>query len=125
MTLKRLIVLISIILSAFSSLANQEVEKQIFDVSYYKKFVEEVALTQEFNRGEYLVYDCRTKHFICVNRAGQKLCLEMLENSKEVGSQERYCLPIRKFKDQLTCFRKQYEVSQKTSMEKFCRYSIN
>ncbi len=110
-----------IYLSILLSLSVNAAKEAIFDVAIYKKFMEEVYITNEFRRGEFLIYNCDLKHFACVNKDSFKLCANKRRNSKEFKQKGQSCRPIRSFKDQASCFTAQYKVSQKTSMENFCK----
>jgi len=112
-----------IISTMFSAVGNEEVEKEFFDVFYYKKYIEEVALNNDLYRGEFLIYNCLTMHFGCVNDASFDLCKSKQETAKELGDKTKVCLPIRKFKNQPECFKQQYKANQKTSMGKFCYFN--
>jgi hypothetical protein len=110
-----------ILMLLFSSNCLADAEKDIFDVAFYKKYVEEVYITNDFKRGPNLIYDCNIKHFACVNKQSFELCQNRENRAMKAKAENRDCRPIRKYEDQPTCFKFQYKVSQKTRMEKFCK----
>ena len=94
-------------------------EKSRKNVEYYKKNIEKAVISSLYRRGEYLIYDCVNKHFVCVIESNYERCRE--PQTKEIVYDTNFCLKIKEFETQPDCFRAHEEFSDKTRMKFFCK----
>lgn len=106
---------------------NQKVEEEAqkkVGIQYYKKYVYESKISASYRKGEYLIYDCISKHFVCVNKKNYEDCRSKMETAIDLRDFNKVCLPVKKFKDQRECFDKHYASQEKSRMSIFCETGI-
>ena len=70
---------------------------------------ESMSITAELSSGEYLIYQCKDKHFACVDEFGFSTCTN--RRSIEIYSKKKpSCVPLRKFSHHLDCVSDLYQI---------------
>lgn len=78
-------------------------------LEYYNKYIYEPRISGRYIRGNFLIYDCRSKHFACVNKDSHKDC-----------TKENKCLQIQEHKTQKECFEGHTKLQEKTKIFTYC-----
>lgn len=81
---------------------------------------EEPRISSSYRRGEYLLYDCREKHFVCVNSTSFETCEERRKLAIKEKFREMPCAPLKKFKTQKECFDAHYAQIYGQKSKVFC-----
>jgi hypothetical protein len=80
----------------------------------------EYLISNTYRNGEYLIYDCKKRHFACVNNESFAYCKNKRKESFELRQSHHPCAPLKKFKEQELCFKKQVELIGQVPNKKFC-----
>lgn len=58
---------------------------------------DEIALSDKYHAGLYLIYDCQDMHFVCGNKDDFELCQKEREVEKKIGQKIKLpCAPFKK-----------------------------
>lgn len=90
------------------------------DVDEFFKYMNEPRISLEYNRGEYLIYDCKKQSFICVNKESFEACGENRVLAKEEKKHNLACAPLLSFKTQKACFEKQITNIERARIKTYC-----
>jgi len=77
-------------------------------------------ISQKYKRGEYLIYDCKSHYFACVNSISYEICEEKRDSEKSDGKRFLTCVPLKQFKTQKLCFTEQYKQIHRPKNKLFC-----
>ncbi len=93
------------------------VEDELDEIDRSKQ---EPRLSNKWFRGNYLIYDCDSAHFACVNQSSFIKCEN--QRSERIGDKNPQlgCTPLKKFKTQKRCFKAQYEKLHNQVPKIFC-----
>jgi hypothetical protein len=80
----------------------------------------EFLISSEYRNGEHLIYDCKKRHFACVNDESFEYCQKKRKESFKLRYTHHTCVPLKKFKDQPSCFEKQIEIIGQIPNKNFC-----
>lgn len=80
----------------------------------------EPKLSDKYYRGRFLIYDCESRFFACVNLPSFYNCRE--NRNKEIDRKEMLlsCAPLKQFKSQKECFEANYSLIHKVTNKSFC-----
>ena len=81
---------------------------------------EEYHIDGKFSAGKNLIYDCRKKHYACVNEASYINCREERNDLIKINSESYNCAPLKQFSDKEDCVLKNYDVQVRNPLRKFC-----
>ncbi len=110
-----------LLLLFFRFVVQSEVAPTVKNTSgeFYKNNIEKAVISSLYRRGEYLIYDCINKHFACVIGPHYERCRET--GTKEIVYDSNFCLKIKEFQDQPSCFVAHEQFSDKSRMKFFCK----
>ena len=80
----------------------------------------EYLISETYRNGAYLIYDCKERHFACVNDESYKLCQDNRKKSFLLRQSHHPCAPLKKFTEQSFCFKQQIKLIEKNPDKKFC-----
>ncbi|MCO4795378.1 MAG: hypothetical protein KC493_16785 [Bacteriovoracaceae bacterium] len=81
---------------------------------------QEYRLSLKWRRGEYLIYDCRKRHFACVSKNSSKRCRKERDESFRSNDTVLKCAPLKKYKEVVDCEKDQKKFIDKITNKKFC-----
>ena len=96
---------------------DKEEEKRLRE--FYLQNIEKTVISSLYRRGEYLIYDCINKHFVCVIDQNYERC--RIPGKKNVVYDSNFCLRIKQYDNQPRCFLAHEKLSDKTRMNYFCK----
>jgi len=70
--------------------------------------------------GEYLIYNCKMRHFACVNQNGFDYCKLARKKTKMEGHSVYACAHLKSFQTLTNCLEKQYELMHSLPSKLFC-----
>jgi len=70
--------------------------------------------------GEYLIYDCKKRHFACVNKNGFEYCQLARKKTKREKHSIYACAHLKSFQTLTNCLEKQYELMHSLPSKLFC-----
>jgi hypothetical protein len=73
-----------------------------------------------FYAGEYLIYDCKQRHFACVNKDGFEYCKLARKKTRIEGHSIYACAHLKSFDTLTNCLEKQYEFMHSLPSKFFC-----
>lgn len=85
----------------------------------------EPRISRDFARGEFLIYDCRTRNYACVNITSFAYCRKLRDDGYVQKKNILPCAPLKEFADQETCFKEHYKLMHKISAKPFCQNTKN
>lgn len=85
----------------------------------------EPKISSEFARGEYLIFDCSKRYFTCVNKVSFEKCKLLREKGYRGKRKLLPCAPLKEFKSQEACFKKQYSLIHNQKAKGYCLNSRN
>ena len=77
-------------------------------------------ISWKYLRGANLIYDCKKRHFACVNNDNFEVCKEEREESFRLNKTVLACAPLKTYKDIGECEKEQKELVAKVPSKKFC-----
>jgi hypothetical protein len=87
---------------------------------------EEVKINYKYREGEYLVYDCQDKYFVCVHEEDFKECEKKRADDIRRERAWMRCAPFKGFKDEKACQKLLYKKLHKPRQEgSWCRRKSN
>ena len=117
--MKKLTLILLLYFSQFVSRAEVAPTVKQSSVDFYKNNIEKAIISNIYRRGEYLIYDCINKHFVCVIESHYERCRET--GTKEIVYDSNFCLKIKEFQTQPDCFVAHEQFSDKSRMKFFCK----
>lgn len=100
--------------------AVKNVKKQTNEVMLNKLKRSEKLISYDYWQGKYLIYDCKGRHFICVDEKGYDACTKKRENSYVKRRYNLGCAPLKEYKNQDKCFSAVYTIVHSIKSKKFC-----
>jgi hypothetical protein len=90
-----------------------------------EKFVEEYdavndKISEDYEAGAYLIYDCENKHYTCVLEEYFKSCESKVQEDLTTASLHHRCAPIGKLTTKKACFQKQLFMVSNNAATPFC-----
>lgn len=73
-----------------------------------------------YKAGPYLIYDCESEFYACVDQDGSEKCREKRDVSITKKETRLPCAPLKQFLDKKTCLEKNYEVLESVAVKRFC-----
>ena len=101
-----------------SRLAYEEIESA--EMTSEEKRRSEVWISTEFRQGNFLIYDCKKRHFTCVNDEGYLKCGNKREYSYKKRKLNLQCAPLKEYINQKRCFKAVYNMVHSIKSKKFC-----
>ncbi|MCK5074349.1 MAG: hypothetical protein KAQ98_13045 [Bacteriovoracaceae bacterium] len=89
------------------------------------EFVKSVRISDKYDAGNYLIYDCIGRHFACVNGKSFRWCKLARKKSKILDRAVFACAPLKKFESLKECSKKQYELIHSMPSKIFCINSMS
>lgn len=78
-------------------------------------------MNNKYIRGEYLLYDCSSRHFVCTGKNEFELCKKQYERAKDSSLLKYPCIPYKSFQNQKNCIDNQRTLTEKGITEIFCQ----
>ncbi len=100
----------SLIDNQIKKLQNDEIDRNI----------SEPRISNEYFQGQYLIYDCRQRHYVCVNSASFDKCRGRRDEALDERRFLLPCAPLLEFKSQKECFQEHYKQVHQLGNRKFC-----
>lgn len=78
-------------------------------------------ISENYEAGPYLIYDCKEKHWVCVMEPFFKECEE--KRSRDLASEDEVyhsCAPVGKFPTKKSCFQRQLFMTTHNHGKRFC-----
>ncbi|MDD0852284.1 hypothetical protein HBN50_04205 [Halobacteriovorax sp. GB3] len=89
-------------------------------IDAFFRFENEPKISSEYRRGQFLIYDCKKKSFICVDKDSFELCKSKRLEMRELKSRHLSCAPLKDFKDQKVCFDNQLDNIYRARIKTYC-----
>jgi hypothetical protein len=77
-------------------------------------------ISEKYEAGPYLIYDCKDKHFTCVLESYYKECELMRAQDNHHKKVELSCAPIAQMQNKKSCFQQQLFFVSQNQGTKFC-----
>jgi len=82
------------------------------------------VLSDEYEAGPYLIYDCKNKHWVCVLKSYFDECASV-RNKEQLDKIEKLsCAPVEEFLNKKSCFQKQLYLTTHGFGDKMCEGEI-
>jgi len=78
------------------------------------------VLSGEFTSGPYLIFDCRSQTFICVNESGFDYCRQIRQESQAAGKQILDCAPLKNYLMEEKCGAAAQKAIDHLAAKNFC-----
>jgi hypothetical protein len=79
-----------------------------------------LLISNIYREGSYLIYDCKDRHFACVDEESYNGCRERREKALRALSKYLECAPLKKFDTQKKCRKVHYEQMHSVANKSFC-----
>jgi hypothetical protein len=80
----------------------------------------EPRISERYYRGRYLIYDCKDRHYVCVNLPSFYNCQEQRQKEIDEKTVLFSCAPLKQFKSQKECFDTNYALIHRVTNKSFC-----
>lgn len=77
-------------------------------------------ISDNYEAGEYLIYDCLENHWTCVSEPFYKECEEKREYDHYMKELHSRCAPLGQFPNKKSCFQRQLFMTSNNFGSKFC-----
>lgn len=77
-------------------------------------------ISEKYEAGPYLIYNCKEKHFVCVMEANYKECEAERAQDNLEKKLDLSCAPISKMLNKKSCFQQQLFFVSQNQGTKFC-----
>jgi hypothetical protein len=79
-------------------------------------------ISDEYEAGAWLIYDCKAKSFVCVLESYYKECADkrLLDNNSEETNFRHSCAPMGSFPTKKSCFQRQLFLTTHNMGTRFC-----
>ncbi|MGE3610934.1 MAG: hypothetical protein AB7I27_15190 [Bacteriovoracaceae bacterium] len=77
-------------------------------------------ISDKYDAGAYLIYDCEEKHWTCVLESHFNLCEEDRKEDLENKKKDLRCAPIGAFPNKRSCFQRQLYMVSNNFGDRFC-----
>jgi hypothetical protein len=82
-------------------------------------------ISEEYEAGPWLIYDCKKGHWVCVLETYSKICDEKREREKANANLQTFsCASIASFANKKSCFQRQLFLTTHHHGTRFCRKDI-
>jgi len=81
---------------------------------------EEWRMSWRYRRGKNLIYDCRKRHFACVNKDNFDRCKDERKESFRLNKSVLDCAPLKSYEEIGDCEDEQKKLVEKIPSKKFC-----
>ncbi len=80
--------------------------------------------SERYYAGEYLIYDCNDKHWVCADKSAQSKCLsdrkeDILKNVSRLS-----CIPVKKFKNIKSCTQNKIKLVNEPTDDLLCQHPV-
>jgi len=80
----------------------------------------EPYISIRYRRGNFLIYDCRKRHYLCVNKQGFAKCKKERSDSLDRKRNNLRCTPLKSYETQKDCFAASYKQIHSIKNKSFC-----
>lgn len=94
--------------------------KKIVPSGEFSEKQQEWIMSWKYRRGANLIYDCRKRHFACVNNDNFERCKEERAESFRLNRSVLSCAPLKTFEYIGSCEDEQKKLVDKIPNKKFC-----
>ena len=77
-------------------------------------------INKKYKAGAYLIYDCKSEYYTCVDDEGFKECRKDRDVSINKKLKHYPCAPLKAFLSVEACLVKNYEVIESLAFKRFC-----
>jgi hypothetical protein len=77
-------------------------------------------LSDRYDRGVHLIYDCKEKHWVCTTKALSQYCEKTRKRAIENYEYSLPCAPFKGFENEKDCNLKQLEFTHKGHIQSYC-----
>lgn len=78
-------------------------------------------ISDKYQAGPYLIYDCLERHWVCVLESYYSLCHEQRKKDLDLVENDLFsCAPIGKFPNKISCFQRQLFLTTHHHGDTFC-----
>lgn len=77
-------------------------------------------ISNKYQAGAYLIYDCGEGHWVCVREEDFKECRAQYEEDRQNDKGQYSCVPVEEFKIKKSCFQKQLYLVSNAYGGRFC-----
>lgn len=78
-------------------------------------------ISRKLSEGEFLIYDCKERHFACVDEAAFTRCREARDLGLALKKEKILsCAPLKNYKNYNECTKQQYSVQHRRKNKSFC-----
>ncbi len=79
------------------------------------------AISDKYEAGPYLIYDCLKKHWVCVLEPYYTACEDQRKNDLAFIEESGHsCAPLGKFPNKISCFQRQLFLATHNHGDRFC-----
>ena len=68
------------------------------------------TISNKYSEGEFLIYDCVDKHYVCADQTSEQICKRKYEKESRENYTNFTCLVLQKFENSKKCHQKQFSV---------------
>ena len=80
-----------------------------------------VRISRKYYEGEFLIYDCKSRHFACVNELSYERCkIARKEGLDSKAERVLECAPLRVFSNFTSCAQEQYILQHRRLNKSMC-----
>ncbi len=95
-------------------------KKKVVPSEEFSEKQQQWRISWKYRRGANLIYDCRKRHFACVNNENFEECKEARNESFRLNRSVLSCAPLKTFEDIGTCENQQKQLVENAPSKKFC-----
>jgi hypothetical protein len=78
------------------------------------------VLSEQYDAGQFLIYDCTAGHWVCVLEEDYKECEALRDKDKETSDIKHKCAPVGKFETKKSCFQRQLFMTSNNFSQSLC-----
>lgn len=78
------------------------------------------TLSDEYEAGPFLIYDCKNKHWVCVLKPYFETCQSQRAQEQFDKIEKLSCAPVEEFPNKKSCFQKQLYLTTQGFGDKMC-----
>ncbi len=80
-----------------------------------------LELSEKYNQGSFLIYDCKDSHWVCVVMEQFNDCKKQRDNEKENLLTEYSCAPLKEYSTKKDCFKAQKKLINSRDASLLCK----
>ncbi len=111
---------LSIFLIFLTVQTNGEQKKKAEEIEIYSGIK---RISMRFTEGQFLIYDCDNKRYVCVDEEGNDKCKYIRMQKKQGRFENLGCAPLKLHRNPNECFEQQRQLILRTKSTPFCDYS--